>query len=378
MGDQMTHSEQTVSGGAVGVADASFRAGFVAIVGQPNVGKSTLLNLILGEKLAIVSPKPQTTRSRLLGVLHLPGVQLALLDTPGLHRPSEQRQTLLNRYMIEEAQAAAADVDAILLVIDASRSLPEKKREKQVKGENGEVTLGRAKRPRSCDETPIAVQIDAADRFIVQQLAALGKPIVLALNKIDKCKDKGLLLPVLELWSQAHEFAAIVPTAALSGKGVDRLLGSLCRVLPTGPALFPDDMLTDVPERALAAERIREQLFRQTEQELPYATAVTIDAWEERAGKQGERKVSVISATIHVEKLNQKRIIIGHAGERIRSIGAEARVEIEEMLGCVVHLELFVRVDADWSRTERGLSEMGYRGTPKLRGMKRSGREKAQ
>jgi GTP-binding protein Era len=333
-----------------------FRAGFVAIIGQPNVGKSTLLNLVLGEKLAIVSDKPQTTRVRLLGVKHVPGAQLALVDTPGLHRPSVHRQTLLNRYMVEEARAAASDVDALLLVIDASKFAEAHKKALAEEAADGEPP---ARTVRS--GPPV---IDPTDRFIVEQLAALKKPLVLAVNKVDRVKDKGLLLPLIEAWSALPGLSAIVPISAMKGSGVDRLLVELCRVLPASEPLFPDDMLTDAPERLLCAERIREQLYLQTQKELPYATAITIDSWEERISdrghKAGERGVAVVSATIHVEKPNQKRIVIGEGGSRIREIGKAARVEIEALLGCAVHLELFVRVDEDWSRSRMGLREMGY------------------
>ncbi len=326
------------------------RAGFIAIMGQPNVGKSTLLNYLLGEKLAIVSDKPQTTRVRLLGVKHLPGAQLALVDTPGLHRPSVHRQTLLNRYMIEEARAAASDVDALLLVIDASKLVPREA------PSDDETASRRPPRP--------APTIDATDRFIIEQLAALKKPMVLAINKVDRCKDKTQLLPIIEAWNALPGLSAIVPVSALRGTGLETLQAELCRMLPLGPALFPEDMLTDAPERLLCAERIREQLYLQTHKELPYATAITIDAWEERISDRGKRKgergVAVIHATIHVEKPNQKMIVIGEGGSRIREVGRAARAEMEALLDCSVHLELFVRVDADWSHSRLGLREMGY------------------
>lgn len=328
------------------VAPSEHRAGFVAIIGQPNVGKSTLLNQILGEKLAIVSPKPQTTRVRLLGVKHLPDAQLALVDTPGLHRPSEHRQTLLNRYMVEEARAAASDVDALLLVVDVS------------------AAVGQANRGKSSEEPAPPPRIDATDRFIVEQLAALRKPLILALNKVDLCRDKLRLLPYIEQWNALREFVAIVPISALTGRGIELLVDELRRALPPGPPLFPDDTLTDSSERTLVAERIREQLCLQTKKELPYASAVTVDGWEERKGthgaKAGERLAVVIHATIHVEKPNQKLIVIGEKGSRIREIGTAARQDIAALLGCPVHLELFVRVDEEWSHSRAGLRDMGY------------------
>jgi GTP-binding protein Era len=353
------------------IPEGEFRAGFVAIMGQPNVGKSTLLNYLLGEKLAIVSDKPQTTRVRLLGVKHVPGAQLALVDTPGLHRPAVHKQTLLNRYMVEEARAAASDVDALLLVIDASKLVErereqERERERAREQEPKMAESGEAAQVAAKSAAKPVPKIDATDRFILEQLASLKKPMVLAINKVDRFKDKSPLLPIIEAWNALPGISAIVPISALTGSGVEQLQDELCRVLPESPPLFPDDMLTDVPERQLCAERIREQLYLQTHKELPYATAITIDAWEERISDRGERKgergVAVIHATIHVEKPNQKMIVIGESGSRIREIGMAARAEMEALLGCSVHLELFVRIDADWSRSRMGLREMGYTG----------------
>lgn len=319
-----------------------FRAGFVAILGRPNVGKSTLLNQILGEKLAIVSSRPQTTRSRLLGIKHLPDAQIALVDTPGLHRPG-QRGTMLNRFMIEETRAAWTDVDVILLVTEVSK-LP----------------------TGSKDEEPLVPGklIDDGDRFIVEQLAKAKQKVVVALNKIDLVKDKRLLLPLMTEWAKLREFAAIVPISAQNGVGVEQLLQELKGTLPVSPPLFPDDMLTDSPERSLVAERIREQVFHATYREIPYATAITIDSWEERKNargtRSGKRRVVVIGATIHVEKPNQKKILIGEKGATLRDIGTAARQEIEAVLGCKVFLELFVRVDEEWSQKPSGLRDMGY------------------
>lgn len=319
-----------------------FRAGFVAILGRPNVGKSTLLNQILGEKLAIVSSRPQTTRSRLLGIKHLPDAQIALVDTPGLHRPG-QRGTMLNRFMIEETRAAWTDVDVILLVSEVSK-------------------LSAAARE---DEPLIPSQlIDPGDRFIVEQLAKAKQKVVVALNKIDLIKDKRLLLPLMTEWAKLREFAVIVPISAQTGLGVDQLLQELKSTLPVSPPLFPEDMLTDSPERALVAERIREQVFNAMYREIPYATAITIDSWEERKNargtRSGKRRVVVIGATIHVEKPNQKKILIGERGATLRDIGTAAREEIELVLGCKVFLELFVRVDEEWSHKPNGLRDMGY------------------
>jgi len=323
-----------------------YRSGFVAMLGRPNVGKSTLLNQILGEKLAIVSPRPQTTRSRLLGVKHLPDAQIALVDTPGLHR-SGQRGTLLNRFMLEEARAAWSEVDVVLLVSEVE-SLKAK----------DELSL----EPPS--EAQAQELIDPGDLFIVEQLGKSKQKVVLTLNKIDLCKDKRLLLPLIAAWGKLRDFAAIVPVSAQKGQGVDQLLAELRAALPPGPPLFPEDMLTDVPERALVAERVREQVFLATYREVPYATAITIDSWEERTserrGRRRGRRAIVIGATIHVEKPNQKKILIGEKGATLRAIGTAAREEIEALLGCPVYLELFVRVDPEWTRNPHGLAEMGY------------------
>jgi GTP-binding protein Era len=324
----------------------------VAILGRPNVGKSTLLNQILGEKLAIVSPRPQTTRSRLLGVKHLPDAQIALVDTPGLHRPG-QRGTMLNRFMVEEANAAWAEVDVVLLVTEV-RDL-EKKADLE---EDPDA------------EIDPASLIDPGDRFIVEQLKKAKQKVVLAINKVDLCRDKRLLLPLITEWGKLRDFAAIVPICAQSGLGVETLIAELRAALPQSQPLFPDDMLTDLPERALVAERVREQIFLATYREVPYATAVTIDSWEERGGAprgQGARKgrprsrrAVVIGATIHVEKPNQKRILIGEGGAMLRDIGTAARQEIEALLGLPVFLTLFVRVDPEWTHSPKGLRDMGY------------------
>ncbi len=322
-----------------------FRSGFVAILGRPNVGKSTLLNQILGEKLAIVSPRPQTTRTRLLGIRHLPDAQIALVDTPGLHRPGQRGGTLLNRYMGEEARAAWSEVDVVLLVSDVPKQL--------LAAEIDESTA-----------PDLNNLIDSGDRFIVEQLARAKQKVILAVNKIDLCKDKKRLLPLLAEWSKLREFAAILPICAQKGLGVEDLLGELRAALPHSPPLFPDDMLTDSPERALVAERVREQIFLATYREVPYATAVTIDSWEERnnvrGGRRGARRAVVIGATIHVEKPNQKKILIGEGGQTLRTIGSGARQEIESLLGCPVFLELFVHVAPEWSHSPSGLRNMGY------------------
>lgn len=344
---------------------AAERAGFVALIGRPNVGKSTLMNRILGEKLAIVSPKPQTTRTRLLGIKNLPGVQLALVDTPGMHRPDGRGRTLLNRYMVDEALTALTSVDVVLLVTDLDPQRVDKAAPRDRLPKPGSTAA-------PVDEAAQAVRalLHPADRYVVQQLGACGKPLVLAINKVDLLRDKQLLLPLIAEWSKLQNFRAIVPICAERGDGVELLLQELCAAVPAGAPLFPADMLTDRAERFLVAELVREQVFVASRQELPYAVAVTIDSWEERIAptghRAGERIGVIIEATIHVEKANQKKIVVGEGGHMIRDVGAAARAEISELLGCGVHLSLFVRVDEEWTATPAGLRKMGYEATTRL------------
>lgn len=343
---------------------ASGRAGFVALVGRPNVGKSTLLNRILGEKLAIVSPKPQTTRTRLLGIKNLPGAQLALVDTPGMHKADGRGRTLLNRYMVDEAQTALASVDVVLLVTDL-----DPQRAAKASAAGTEPGAAADKGPDDVARRVRALQ-HPADRFLVEQLASCGKPLVLAINKIDLLKDKQLLLPLILEWNAQQNFRAIVPICAESGDGVERLLSELCAAVPPGEPLFPPDMLTDRAERFLVAELVREQVFVASRQELPYSVAVTIDSFEERVAptghRAGERIGVVIEATVHVEKPNQKKIVVGEGGRMIRDIGTAARQAIAELLGCGVHLSLFVRVDEQWTASAAGLRKMGYESASRL------------
>jgi GTP-binding protein Era len=317
------------------------KCGFVGLIGRPNVGKSTLLNRILGQKIAIASPRPQTTRNRLTGVRNLPGAQLALVDTPGLHRPEGRGRSHLNRFMVGEALAALAEVDAVVALVECPSGAAARK--------------------------PFAVE--AGNRYVVDELARAGKPAVLAINKVDLLGDKRLLLPLVDGWHKVHRWAAIVPISAQSGDGVERLIDEVVGLLPDGEALFPEEMVTDRAERWLGAELIREQVFLLTKQEVPYAVAVTIDEWQERgAGRfprhapaSGARKGDVmVSATVHVEKEAQKKIMVGERGRMIREIGTRARHEIARLLGCPVHLKLFVRVDAGWTGNPKGLRDLGY------------------
>jgi GTP-binding protein Era len=321
-------------------ASPNARAGFCAIIGRPNVGKSTLLNRVLGQKLAAVTPKPQTTRNRILGVKNLPGVQIVFLDTPGVH----QGKSGLNRYMVEEAFRAIAQVDVILLMVE-----PPRVRAASVEG-------------KPFDPGP-------GNELILERLRAVGKPAVLALNKVDLLREKHVLLPVIDGWRKAYAFAEIVPMSATGGLGVDEAVDAVARLLPEGPPLFPEEMLTDRAERFLVAELVREQLFFLLKEELPYATAVSIEGWHERQpeqaagaerGADGAPASVLIEALIHVERESQKGIVIGKGGSKIKEIGMRARAEIAKLLGCPVHLKLFVKVDPEWSRSAAALKRLGY------------------
>lgn len=293
------------------------RAGFVAIVGAPNVGKSTFLNEVLGFKLAITSDKPQTTRHRLLGVHNQPGLQAVFIDTPGLH----QARRALNRRMVDTALAALKDVDAVLFMAEAS-----------AKGL-------------------------AQGKEVAQILAQGSKPVVLALNKIDLIRDKSALLPLLEQASAWGDWAACVPVSAQTGDGAELVLKELMALLPQGEPLFPEDVITDLSERFLVGELIREKVFRLTGQEVPYSTAVTVDQFLE---PENDSRPIAISATIHVERDSQKGIVIGKRGAMIKRIGSEARQDMETLLGHAVFLDLFVRVEPKWSRSDKGLGKLGY------------------
>jgi len=293
------------------------RAGFIAIVGAPNVGKSTFLNEVLGFKLAITSDKPQTTRHRLLGVYNEPGLQAIFLDTPGLH----QARRALNQRMVDTALAALQDVDAVLFMVEASH-----------KG----MTQGEE---------------------VARILEGTDKPAVLALNKIDLLPDKAALLPYLDKVASWASWTAYVPISALTGDGATLVLKELKALLPESNPLFPEDVITDLSERFLVSELIREKVFRLTGQEVPYSSAVTIDQFLEPGD---ESRPIAISATIHVERDSQKGIIIGKRGAMIKRIGTEARQDMETLLGHPVFLELFVRVEPKWSRSQKGLTKLGY------------------
>lgn len=290
------------------------KSGMVAIVGPPNAGKSTLLNALLGQKISIVTPKPQTTRNRIIGILNSPDYQIVLLDTPGLHKAGKP----LNLEMVKIALASLAEVDVILFLVDVSAPLPEK-------------------------------QVQS-----VGYLSGTVNPAILALNKTDLMRREEIL-PMIELYRHIYPFAAIVPVSALMNIGTDVLLQELLKLLPTGPRLYPEDIPTDATERFIVAEIIREKIFLLTGKEIPYATAVLIDSFRE----DDQRSLVTIHATIIVEKPSQKAIIIGRKGSRLQQIGKSSRLEIEKLLAQRVLLKLWVKVHKNWTKDVRFIRELG-------------------
>jgi GTP-binding protein Era len=297
----------------------------IAIVGRPNVGKSTLLNAFLGMKLAIVSRRPQTTRNRILGVRTIETDQLVFVDTPGIHR----RRSNINRFIVQQALEGVVGVDCIVLVTEV---------------------LG----PRQAVKE---TSLHADDHYVLGEVLKIARdvPLVVAINKIDRLKDRQMLLPVIDRWQQAG-YHCIVPVSANQEDGLDRLLRELRERLPAGPHLFPEEMLTDQAERFIAAEFIREQVFVQSREEVPYSTAVEIERFEERM----EQADVVIEAAIYVERESQKAILIGHRGGRVKEIGSRARQQIGELLDCPVHLQLTVRVADDWTKNPAERRRFGY------------------
>jgi GTP-binding protein Era len=293
----------------------NFKSGYVAIVGAPNAGKSTLLNRLLGEKISITSKKPQTTRNRILGVVHRPGAQIVFIDTPGIFKAKDT----LNLRIVDTALSAIGDADMILFVLDTANPDP------------------------------------TSEYFLIKRLQKQERPVILALNKIDLI-EKADLLTVIEKWSTQYRFDVIVPISASEGTQLDALTGAMENFLPAGPPYFPEDTLTDLPERFIAAEMIRETIFRLTGEEIPYATAVTVDSFkEEKSGM-----LVKIEATIHLERASQKGIIIGKEGSKLKRIGTESRKKIEGMLDTKVFLKLFVRVQKNWRKDTRALRKFGY------------------
>jgi GTPase len=291
---------------------APFRAGFVTVVGRPNVGKSTLVNRLVGQKVAIVSEKPQTTRNRILAVVNRPGAQMVLFDTPGIHKPMHE----MNRRMVETATRSIGQGDVVLWLVEVK-------------------------------EPP-----GPGDRFIEGRLREARLPVVLAINKIDRV-PRPRILPAIEAWRHAGSFVDIVPVSALRGDNVDRLEEVLLARLPEGAALYPDDFLTDLPERFFVAEMVRERILHHTREEIPYVTGVVIEQFRE------EDALVRIQAAILVERENQKGILIGRGGSMLKKVGTEARQQIEAFLGTKVFLGLFVKVREHWREDESILGEMG-------------------
>ncbi len=294
----------------------SFLSGFIAIIGPPNVGKSTLLNRFLGQKIAITSPRPQTTRNRILGIYNGDGYQMVFVDTPGIH----QTRSLLHKSMVRSAKAALMEVDIILLVVGLEEDAP-----------SSEL------------------------KVILRLLKKAAKPAILAINKIDLIK-KERLLPIIEAYSRLYCFDSIIPISALYGDGLETLREEVKKRLSTGHQFFPPEMRTDKSEEFLIAEIIREKIYYETREELPYSSAVTVERLEE----DPERDLINVMAIIYVEKASQKGMIIGKNGRMIKRIGTNARIEIERIFSAKVYLELFVKVEKNWSGDTRSLRKLGY------------------
>jgi GTPase len=298
-----------------------FRSGFVCILGRPNAGKSTLLNALVGEKLAIISPKPQTTRSRIQGIVHIPkskgkgGAQIVLIDTPGVHRPDSS----LGRKMMVEVREALEGCDLVLVIMDVTHRL------------------------------------DPRDQFALDMVKQSNTKAFLILNKVDLIREKAKLLPLIDEYRKLHDFAEVIPISALKRKGLDDLLELVIAALPAGPAYFPEDQVTDQPARFMAAESVREQVLLNTKEEIPYATTVIVESFEE------SRKLTRIAATIYCERQGQKGILVGKGGQMLKKIGTAARLQIERMLGTRVFLELYVKVQPGWRDSRTFIDELDWR-----------------
>jgi GTP-binding protein Era len=295
-------------------AKKEFRSGFVAIIGRPNAGKSTLVNRLVGQKIAIVTAKPQTTRNRIQGIVTKPEGQIIFIDTPGLH----EADSALGRQMMQEVAAALEGIDVLLLMVDSTRPQPH------------------------------------ADDLLLEKAKRFRGKTILALNKVDRL-PKPKLLPMIEAFAKAFEFGAIVPISALNGTGCGELLDEILKHLPEGEPYFPEDQVTDQPERFLAAEIIREKAIQVMYHEVPYALAVFVEKFEETP------KLLRIEAVMNVERDSQKKILIGHKGEMLKKIGTEARKELESILGAKIYLGLFVKVAPDWRKNPQKVRELDWR-----------------
>jgi GTPase len=291
-----------------------FKSGFIGVIGRPNVGKSTLFNAIIGEKISIMADKPQTTRNKITGIKNFPDAQLIFLDTPGIHKA----KTLLNRVMVQTAREVFNDADILLMLVEADSD------------------------------------VHSQDMFLIEGLSEINIPVFLVINKIDLIEKK-LLLPLIDKFRTLYNYQEIFLVSAIKGDGLDDLLQTIRDNLPEGPQYFTEDTFTDATERFIAAEFIREKVMLLTSQEVPYATAVEIDAFKE----DEEKNLIRISATITVEKESQKAIMIGKKGSMLKNIGTQARLEMEKLFGSKVFLELFVRVKKDWTSSDKMLQEFG-------------------
>jgi GTP-binding protein Era len=298
-----------------------FRSGFVCILGRPNAGKSTLLNALVGEKLAIISPKPQTTRNRIQGIINIPprkgkgGGQIVLIDTPGVHKPDSS----LGRKMMVEVREALEGCDLVLVIMDVTHKL------------------------------------DPRDQFALDLVTKSGTKSFLILNKVDVLRDKSKLLPIIDEYRKLHDFAEVIPISALKRTGLDTLLEQILAVLPSGPAYFPKDQVTDQPARFMAAEIVREQVLLNTSEEIPYATTVVVDSFQESP------KLTRIAATIYCERGGQKGILVGKRGQMLKKIGTAARLQIERMVGTKVFLELYVKAEPGWRDSRTFIEELDWR-----------------
>ena len=293
-----------------------FKSGYIAIVGAPNVGKSTLLNQLLKQRISITAPKPQTTRNRIAGILTGDGYQIVFVDTPGIHKARDE----FNRRLVETALSMLSESDAVLFMIEPESYEP-------------------------------------ANEYILDNLSRIHTPAILVINKVDTLRNKVELLPLIQGYRERFDFKAVIPISALKGEGTGDILAEVLALLPEGPQYYPGDYITDQPERFIVAELIREKIFHLAHQEIPYAVAVIIEKFSEIT----EKDFIEIDATINVERESQKSIIIGKGGQMLKEIGKQARREIETFLGCHIYLGLFVRVQKNWRKDPKALLEFGYR-----------------
>jgi len=291
-----------------------FKSGFIGIIGRPNAGKSTLFNAIVGDKISIITDKPQTTRNKITGIKNYPDAQLIFLDTPGMHKP----KTPLNRAMVQTTRETISSVDVLLMLIEANSD------------------------------------VHPHDLFLIETLAQAKAPVFLVINKIDLIEKK-FLLPLIDKFRTLYDYREIFPVSALKGDGIDDVINAVKEILPEGPQYYPDDILTDATERFIASEFIREKITLLTKQEIPYSTAVEIELFKE----DEEKNIIRISATINVEKESQKAIMIGKKGAMLKNVGTQARLDMERLFGAKVYLELFVRVKKEWTTSDKMLQEFG-------------------